>query len=76
MLGAAVPEQRSHNGWSEGVAVFGTALIVVMIAAGQDYNKERQFQKLNALKDIIEVKVKRDGKQVRSRATHPQGPGR
>ncbi len=81
----------------------GTALIVVAIAAGQDYvsetqqrtrapqrclggvhparlvrvaaanvpgcaqNKELQFQKLNALKDIIEVKVKRDGKQVRVR---------
>ena len=29
--------------------------------AGQDYSKELQFQKLNALKDVIEVKVHRDG---------------
>ncbi|PNH03295.1 Plasma membrane calcium-transporting ATPase 4 [Tetrabaena socialis] len=64
VLGAAVPEQRAHNGWSEGVAVLGTALIVVFIGAGQDYSKERQFQRLNALKDVIEVKVSRNGKQV------------
>jgi P-type Ca2+ transporter type 2C len=32
-------------------------------AAGQDYSKELQFQKLNALKDVINVKVVRDGKQ-------------
>ena len=64
VLGAAVPEQRAHQGWSEGLAVLGTALIVVFIGAGQDYSKERQFQKLNALKDNIEVKVTRGGKQV------------
>lgn len=34
-------------------------------AAAQDYSKALQFQKLNALKDIIEIKVTRDGKQVR-----------
>ncbi|PNH12838.1 Calcium-transporting ATPase PAT1 [Tetrabaena socialis] len=64
VLGAAVPEQRAHNGWSEGVAVLGTALLVVFIGASQDYSKERQFQRLNALKDVIEVKVSRNGKQV------------
>ncbi|KAG2437196.1 hypothetical protein HXX76_005860 [Chlamydomonas incerta] len=64
VLGAAVPEQRAHQGWSEGLAVLGTALIVIFIGAGQDYSKERQFQKLNALKDNIEVKVSRGGKQV------------
>ena len=36
-------------------------------AAGQDYSKELQFQKLNALKDVVEVKVTRGGKQVRAR---------
>lgn len=71
ILGAAVPEQRAHDGWSEGLAVLGTALIVVFIGAGQDYSKELQFQKLNALKDIIEVKVVRDGKQVRRGRTWP-----
>lgn len=66
ILGAAVPEQRAEHGWSEGVAVLGTALVVVCIGAGQDFSKELQFQKLNALKDIVEVKVKRGGKQVRN----------
>ncbi len=64
-----MPEQRAYNGWSEGLAVLGTALIVVFIGAGQDYSKELQFQKLNALKDIIEVKVIRDGNQVRRYCT-------
>ncbi|KAG2501673.1 hypothetical protein HYH03_000176 [Edaphochlamys debaryana] len=64
ILGAAVPEQRAHQGWSEGLAVLGTALIVIFIGAGQDYSKELQFQKLNALKDVIEIKVTRNGKQV------------
>ncbi|KAG2435667.1 hypothetical protein HXX76_006868 [Chlamydomonas incerta] len=64
VLGAAVPEQRAHQGWSEGLAVLGTALIVIFLGAGQDYSKERQFQKLNALKDVIDVKVTRGGKQV------------
>ncbi|KXZ55677.1 hypothetical protein GPECTOR_2g1227 [Gonium pectorale] len=63
VVGAAVPEQRAHHGWSEGLAVLGTALIVIFIGAGQDYSKELQFQKLNALKDCIEVKVTRGGKQ-------------
>jgi magnesium-transporting ATPase (P-type) len=63
IIGAAVPEQRAHHGWSEGLAVLGTAAIVVFIAAGQDYSKELQFQKLNALKDAINVKVVRGGKQ-------------
>ena len=124
VLGAAVPEQRAHQGWSEGLAVLGTALIVIFLGqwracavvilisqgqqvmprrsiasactrahtytlvlrasfscafstqkrthgcvssragAGQDFSKERQFQKLNALKDVIDVKVTRGGKQV------------
>ncbi|KAL6763493.1 plasma membrane calcium-transporting ATPase [Haematococcus lacustris] len=64
VIGAAVPEQRAHQGWSEGLAVLGTAFIVVFIAAGQDWSKEQQFKKLNALKDVIEIKVTRDGKQM------------
>lgn len=39
VVGAAVPEQRAHNGWSEGIAVLVTATVVVCIAAGQDYGK-------------------------------------
>lgn len=31
ILGAAIPEQRAHQGWVEGVAVFVTAILVVFI---------------------------------------------
>lgn len=34
-----------------------------MIGAGNDYQKDRQFRKLNDQKDIIEVKVVRGGEQ-------------
>ncbi|KAL6750480.1 plasma membrane calcium-transporting ATPase [Haematococcus lacustris] len=64
IIGVAVPAQRAHHGWSEGLAVLGTAFIVVGIAAGQDWSKEQQFKKLNALKDVIEIKVTRGGKQM------------
>lgn len=32
--------------------------------AGQDFAKELQFQKLNALKDVMDVKVVRGGRQL------------
>ncbi len=47
------------------VLIWHACAALPCVGAGQDYSKERQFQKLNALKDIIEVKVTRDGKQVR-----------
>ncbi|EFJ50671.1 hypothetical protein VOLCADRAFT_88435 [Volvox carteri f. nagariensis] len=61
ILGAAIAEQRKHGEWIEGVAIWVAIIIVVSVSAGNDYQKDRQFRKLNAQKDKIMVKVVRGG---------------
>lgn len=48
--------------WVEGVAIVAAILIVVIVGALNDWQKERQFQKLNRKKDDRLVKVIRSGK--------------
>ena len=64
ILGVAVPQEREDNAWTEGVAIWIAVLVVSLVGAGNDWHKDRQFQKLNAQKDVIEIKVIRAGKQV------------
>jgi len=61
ILGAAVPEEREENSWSEGVAIWVAVFVVSLVGAVNDWHKDRQFQKLNAQKDVIDVKVLRKG---------------
>ncbi|KAL9107979.1 MAG: hypothetical protein Q9227_007194 [Pyrenula ochraceoflavens] len=48
--------------WVEGVAIIVAIVIVVVVGALNDYQKERQFLKLNKKKDERFVKVIRSGK--------------
>ncbi|ROT36385.1 calcium-transporting ATPase [Sodiomyces alkalinus F11] len=48
--------------WVEGVAIVVAILIVVTVSALNDYQKERQFRKLNKKKEDRLVKVIRSGK--------------
>jgi len=48
--------------WVEGVAIIVAIVIVVAVGAGNDWQKERQFLKLNKKKDDRLVKVIRSGK--------------
>lgn len=50
--------------WVEGVAICVAILIVVSVGAANDWQKERQFIKLNKRKDDREVKVVRSGKSI------------
>ncbi|EPS35998.1 hypothetical protein H072_10422 [Dactylellina haptotyla CBS 200.50] len=50
--------------WIEGVAIIVAIVIVVLVGAVNDYQKERQFVKLNRKKDSREIKVIRSGKSV------------
>lgn len=50
------------KGWIEGAAILFAVLIVAVVTACNNYNKEKQFRKLNAVKDDVEVGVIRDGK--------------
>ena len=48
--------------WVEGVAIMVAIIIVVVVGAANDWQKERQFVKLNKKKDDRTVKVIRSGK--------------
>jgi len=63
-LGAGIPEERAHNGWIEGVAIWVAVFAVTMVGAVNDYQKDQQFRKLNAQKDTIDIKVQRGGHTV------------
>lgn len=47
--------------WIEGFAIVVAILIVVLFGAFNDWQKERQFQRLNAIKDDRKIKIVRDG---------------
>ena len=49
--------------WVEGVAIITAVVIVVVVGAANDYQKERQFARLNAKKEDRELIVVRDGAQ-------------
>lgn len=49
--------------WVEGVAILVAVVIVVVVGAANDYQKERQFAKLNAKKEDREIIVIRNGAQ-------------
>ncbi|KAI8477413.1 MAG: hypothetical protein J3K34DRAFT_453016 [Monoraphidium minutum] len=61
VLGSALPDQRKEGEWIEGIAIWVAVLIVIAVGAGNDYQKDLQFRKLNAQKDIIQIKVVRGG---------------
>jgi P-type Ca2+ transporter type 2C len=54
----------SSADWVEGVAICVAIIIVVVVGAANDYQKERQFIKLNKRKDDRVVKAIRSGKSV------------
>ncbi|KAM3568386.1 hypothetical protein VYU27_009491, partial [Nannochloropsis oceanica] len=49
------------KGWVEGVAILTAVLAVATVTASNDYSKEQQFRALNAVKEDILIKVRRDG---------------
>jgi Ca2+-transporting ATPase len=59
--------QSHENGeapieWVEGVAIMVAIIIVVVVGAGNDWQKERQFVKLNRKKEDRFIKLVRSGK--------------
>lgn len=63
ILGTAIEEEREENAWVEGVAIWVAVILVSLVGSVNDYQKELQFRKLNAEKDLINIKVIRDGKE-------------
>ena len=64
----SISEQKEHPGgqtpvdWVEGVAIVVAITIVVVVSAGNDWQKERQFAKLSAKKEDRYVQLVRSGK--------------
>lgn len=50
-----------EHGWIEGGAILVAVLLVAAVTATNNFNKESQFRKLNAVKDDIDVGVIRNG---------------
>ncbi|KAF3030311.1 hypothetical protein E8E12_000596 [Didymella heteroderae] len=50
--------------WVEGVAIIVAIAIVVVVGAANDWQKERQFVKLNKKKDNRQIKVIRSGRTL------------
>lgn len=60
----APTDDEARVQWVEGVAIIVAILIVVIVGAANDWQKERQFVKLNKKKDDRNVKVVRSGKTM------------
>jgi Ca2+-transporting ATPase len=56
------PDAPPSIDWIEGCAICVSIVVVVMVGAVNDWQKERAFVKLNAKKEAREVKVIRSGK--------------
>ena len=59
----APPEGEEDTAYIEGVAICVAIIIVVMVTAGNDYQKEKLFRELKKKKDDVEVKVHRDSEE-------------
>ncbi|RHZ53315.1 hypothetical protein Glove_443g67 [Diversispora epigaea] len=57
------PEGEPRVGWVEGAAILAAVAAVVFTNAINDYQKEKQFRKLNAKKEDRSVKLIRNGKE-------------
>lgn len=63
-LGTAHTSANPPVEWVEGVAIIVAIVIVVIVGSLNDYQKERQFAKLNKKKQDRDVKVVRSGKTI------------
>ncbi|KAI8049694.1 hypothetical protein BDF22DRAFT_698284 [Syncephalis plumigaleata] len=57
------PKDEPRVGWVEGTAILVAVLVVILTNSINDYQKERQFRKLNAKKEDRNVKLIRDGRE-------------
>ncbi|TYZ58351.1 hypothetical protein PybrP1_000823 [[Pythium] brassicae (nom. inval.)] len=53
--------EHPSTGWIEGACIIFAVLVVTIVTATNDFQKERQFQSLNAIKEDEKIKVIRNG---------------
>ena len=52
------------KGWMDGFAIFIAVIIIVSVTAGNNYIKDQQFRKLNAIAANRNINVIRGGKTI------------
>ena len=62
VLGVTIEPDPSID-WIEGASILIAVFIVSFVTATNDYQKERQFRKLNAVNDDVQIKVIRNGEK-------------
>lgn len=61
-LGIGIWKEGVQKGWYEGVTIYLAVIIITSVTATNDYMKEKQFRKLNAIRKQRYVLVVRNGK--------------
>ena len=63
-LGTGIYQSVIHhdNEYIEGLSIILTVIVVVLVAAGTDYMKDKQFRQLSDVASDIKMEVQRDGK--------------
>eukprot|EP00049_Salpingoeca_infusionum_P017584 m.353531 g.353531 ORF g.353531 m.353531 type:complete len:1151 (+) comp16786_c0_seq1:587-4039(+) len=64
-LAIGIATEGAKTGWKDGVAVIIAVIVVVAITSVNDYQKEKQFRALNAVKNDHPVTVVRHGDTIR-----------
>ncbi|KAI7847434.1 hypothetical protein BDC45DRAFT_575837 [Circinella umbellata] len=64
-ISSTSPKNQPKIGWVEGTAILVAVLAVTLTNAINDFQKEKQFQKLNAKKEDKRVTVLRSGREQR-----------
>lgn len=52
------------EGWIEGFSILLAVIIITVVASGNNYVKEQQFQKLNEVASRKNINVIRNGKTI------------
>jgi Ca2+ transporting ATPase len=60
--GIGIYKEGLETGWTEGATIFFAVFLIVSITVGNNYIKERQFQKLYHKLDEAKVQVIRNSK--------------
>ena len=53
-------EHGWENGWIDGASIMIAILIITIVTVGNDYAKEKQFQKLMSKSDECKIAVRRN----------------
>lgn len=64
IVGSIPSLSEEEYGWIDGVAILVAVLIVALVSSINEFSKEKQFRKLNAIKNNKQIKVVRDGKET------------